>query len=173
MSDQFLAEIRIFPFNFGPRGWQPCNGQILAISQYAALFSLIGTYYGGNGTSNFQLPNLQSNVAIGAGNGPSLSPYVIGEVGGVANVTLTLAEMAAHTHSFSADPVTKKELSTVNGATPSGSTLGNFYSTNAPSVNMNSTMLTPAGNSQQHSNQQPYLALNFCIALSGLFPSRN
>jgi microcystin-dependent protein len=173
MSDQFLAEIRIFPMNFAPYGWQLCNGQILAISQFAALFSLIGTYYGGNGTSNFQLPNLQANVALGAGNGPGLSSYVIGEVGGVPNVTLKVSEMASHPHSFSADPVAKKELSTVNGATPAGSTLGNFYSTVAPTINMNGAMLANAGNGQPHENRQPYLAMNFCIALQGLFPSRN
>jgi microcystin-dependent protein len=173
MSDQFLAEIRIFPMNFAPYGWQLCNGQILAISQFAALFSLIGTYYGGNGTSNFQLPNLQANVALGAGNGPGLSSYVIGEVGGVPNVTLKLNEMASHSHSFSADPVAKKELSTVNGATPAGSTLGNFYSTVTPSATMNAVMLTTAGGGGPHENRQSYLAMNFCIALQGLFPSRN
>jgi microcystin-dependent protein len=173
MSDQFVAEIRIFPFNFAPRGWQLCNGQILAISQNTALFSLIGTFYGGNGTSNFGLPNLQSSVAIGAGNGPGLSPYIIGEIGGVPNVTLKLVEMASHSHSFSADGVTKKELSSVAGASPAGSTLGNFYSTATPSVNMNTLMLATAGNGQPHPNQQPYLAMNFCIALVGLFPSRN
>jgi microcystin-dependent protein len=116
---------------------------------------------------------LQSNVAIGAGSAPGLSPYSIGEVGGAANVTLTQSEMALHTHSFLADPVTKKELSTVNGATPAGSTLGNFYSTVAPSVNMNAQMLATTGSGLPHPNQQPYLALNFCIALVGLFPSRN
>jgi microcystin-dependent protein len=173
MSDQYLAEIRIFPMPFAPRGWQLCNGQILAISQYAALFSLIGTYYGGNGTSTFQLPNLQASVAIGAGQGSGLSPYNIGEIGGAANVTLLLNQMASHTHSFSADPVTKKELSTVNGSTPAGSTLGNFYSTVTPSATMNAAMLSTAGNGQPHENRQPYLAFNFCIALVGIFPSRN
>ena len=173
MSDQFVAEIRIFPMSFAPYGWQLCNGQILAISQFAALFSLIGTSYGGNGTSNFGLPNLQSSVAIGAGQGPGLSNYVIGETGGVPNVTLKLAEMASHSHSFSADPVAKKELSSVANATPSGSTFGNFYSTTTPSVTMNGVMLATAGGGLPHANQQPYLAMNFCIALVGFFPSRN
>ena len=174
MSDQFVAEIRIFTGNFAPRGWAMCNGQLLPIAQNTALFSLIGTFYGGNGVSNFQLPNLQGCVPIGAGSAPGLSPYNIGETGGSPTVTLILNEMPSHPHSFSADPAAKRESGSVVNNSPAAASGGTFfYSTAAPNVSMNPQMLTPTGQTQPHDNMQPYLAVTFCIALTGIFPSRN
>jgi microcystin-dependent protein len=172
MSDQFLAEIRIFPFNFAPRGWAQCNGQILAISQNAALFSLLGTSYGGNGTSNFALPNFQGNVPIHQGTGTGLSPYQVGETGGTLTVTLNGSQIPGHGHTFSGDPNAKKELTGVANAAPAGAPKA-AYSTAAPNITMSPTMLVPAGGNLPHDNMQPYLTLNFCIATSGIFPSRN
>ncbi len=172
MSDQFLAEIRIFPFNFAPFGWQQCNGQILAISQFAALFSLLGTYYGGNGTSNFALPNFQGSVPVHQGTGPGLSPYELGEAGGSTTVTLLANQTPAHSHSFSGDPTAKKEITNVPNAAPAGAG-SPAYSTTAPNTLMAATMLAPVGGNQAHNNMQPYLTLNFCIATTGIFPSRN
>jgi microcystin-dependent protein len=171
MSDQFLAEIRIFPFNFAPRGWAQCNGQLLAISQNTALFSLIGTFYGGNGTSTFALPNFQGNVPVHQGTGVGLSSYTVGETGGSPTVTLLPNQVPGHSHSFSGDPNSKKELTSVSNAAPAGAT--SAYSTAAPNTTMAANMLVPAGGSQPHDNMQPYLTLNFCIATTGIFPSRN
>lgn len=172
MSDQFLAEIRVFPFNFAPRGWAQCNGQILPISQNTALFSLLGTYYGGNGTSNFALPNFQGSVPIHQGTGPGLSPYELGEAGGSTTVTLLANEVPAHGHGFSGDPTAKKEVTNVANAAPAGAG-SPAYSTAPPNTTMSPAMLGPAGGNQPHENMQPYLTLNFCIATTGIFPSRN
>jgi len=170
--DPFLAEIRIFPFNFAPRGWAFCNGQLLSISQNSALFSIIGTFYGGNGTSNFQLPNLQGSVPMDFGSGPGLTPRDLGEASGTPTVNLTSGEMPQHSHSFSADPQAKKEQSTVANNVPAAASGANFYSTAAPNVTMNPQTLPVAGGSQPHDNMQPYLTLNLCIALNGIFPQR-
>lgn len=172
MASPFVAEIRIFPFNFAPRGWAQCNGQLLAISQNTALFSLIGTFYGGNGTSTFALPNFQGSVPVHQGNGVGLSPYTIGETGGSPTVTLLSNQIPAHSHTFSGDPTSKKELTGVANAAPAGAG-SPVYSTAAPNVVMSPAMLAPAGGSQAHDNMQPYLALNFCIATQGIFPARN
>jgi microcystin-dependent protein len=172
MSDQFLGEIRIFPFNFAPYGWQQCNGQILAISQYAALFSLLGTTYGGNGTSTFALPNFQGNVPIHQGNGAGLSPRTLGETGGSPTVTLISNQIPTHNHTFSGDPTAKKEVTNVANAAPAGAG-SPVYSTAAPNTTMAATMLVAVGGNQPHDNMQPYLTLNFCIAMSGIFPARN
>lgn len=174
MSDQFVGEVRPFAFNFAPIGWMICQGQTLAISQYSALFALIGTYYGGNGTTTFQLPNLQSQVPLGQGTGGG-GTYVIGEDGGTENVTVTTSTMPMHTHTFSG----------MNGAPNSAqpaalSALANngtgafFYGppSSLTSLNVNSVSLAPGGGGQPHSNIQPYLAINWCIALSGIFPVR-
>jgi microcystin-dependent protein len=172
MSDQFLGEIRIFPFNFAPTGWQQCNGQILAISQYSALFSLLGTNYGGNGTSNFALPNFQGSVPVHHGQGAGLSPYVVGQTGGSTTVTLLQNQAPTHGHTFSGDSSAKKELSNVTNAAPAGSATP-VYSTVAPNVQMAATMLATAGGNLPHDNLQPYLVLNICIAMVGIYPSRN
>lgn len=175
MSDQFVAEIRIFTGNFAPTGWAACNGQLLAISSNTALFALIGTYYGGNGTSTFGLPNLQGRVPMHAGQGNGLSPHTIGEQGGSPTVTLTLGELAQHNHTFSADPAAKKEQTTVTNNTPAAAETGqSFYSTTTTNLSpMSGQTLTLTGGSGPHDNMQPYLVLNFCIALRGIFPSRN
>jgi len=177
MSDQFLGEIRIFPGGFNPRGWAFCNGQLLSIAQNTALFSIIGTAFGGDGKSTFGLPNLQGSVPLGQGQGPGLSNYVVGDAGGSASVTLTVSTMPSHSHHFNADSAAKKELSNVLDAFPAGSESGSFYSTATPNVTMNAQMLQPAGGTGgttlPHNNVQPYLAVNFCIATTGMFPTRN
>lgn len=175
MSDQFLAEIRIFPFNFEPNGWAFCNGQILPIVQYTALFSLLGTTYGGNGTNNFALPNFQSRGSLGQGMGPGLSQRDLGETGGEQNITLTAQQIPAHTHTPNA-----KSAGTLTS--PSGAIWGepaiarpapNFYATSLGTpVNMAANAIGPAGFSQAHDNMMPYLVLNYCIAMTGIFPPR-
>jgi microcystin-dependent protein len=174
MAEPFVGEIRMFGFNFPPQGWAMCNGQLLPISQNQALFSLIGTFYGGNGTTNFALPNLQSCVAIHQGQGSGLSPYVLGQSGGAENVTLTPAQMPTHTH------LVQCYTGGGNQATPSGNvpaveSTGTSldYSNANPNDTMSPAMLETQGGSQPHPNIQPYLCLNFCIALQGVFPSRN
>jgi microcystin-dependent protein len=169
MSDQYLGEIRMFAGNFAPYGWQLCNGQTLAISSNTALFSIIGTYYGGNGTSTFQLPNLQSRVPIHQGQGLGLSPYILGQQGGTENVTLTTQQMPQHNHTVNA------VAGPPGQDNPSGNLLAKSqtYSNSAASTTMAPTMIGFAGNSQPHANIQPYLAVSFIIALIGRFPSRN
>jgi microcystin-dependent protein len=176
VTDQFLAEIRIFPFNFPPTGWAFCNGQLLPLSQNTALFAILGTFYGGDGKSTFALPNLQSSAPLhaGNGNGPGLSQRVIGEQGGVEFITLLESEIPAHTHQLRANPQ--------NGDSPVPDPSNaiarplntNIYqtTTNANLVAMAPQSLPPAGGSLPHNNMQPYLALNFCIALQGVFPPR-
>jgi len=174
MSEPFLGEIRMFGFSFAPEGWALCNGQILAISQYTALFSLLGTYYGGNGQTTFALPNLQSCVAIHQGRGPSLSPYVLGQTGGVETVTLTTAQMPTHTHLVQCNTGGGNQA-TPSGGLPAVESTGTSldYSNAPPNDSMNSAMIETQGGSQAHPNLQPYLCVNFCIALQGIFPSRN
>jgi microcystin-dependent protein len=171
MANPFLGEIRIMPYNFAPQGWAFCDGQVLAISQFTALFSLLGTTYGGNGTSNFALPDLRGRVAISSGQGPGLSPYNIGQVGGVENVTLTSNTMPQHSHQVVANNG-PGDATRPAGAVPARTGTSNYAS--APDgTAMNAGMLSAAGGGQPHSNLQPYLVLNFCIAMQGIFPSRN
>ena len=179
MADPFVAEIRIFPFNFAPKGWAFCNGQILPLSQNTALFSLLGTTYGGDGKSNFALPNMQGNAPMHPGQGPGLSLHDLGEMGGSETVTLLESEMPAHSHTVAA----KTQNATTNQ--PSGNLLaaGHFGAAQGGSVNYYLTIATPttqlsdnsialAGGDQPHNNLMPYLTLNFCIALQGVFPPR-
>lgn len=173
MSDPFLAEIRLYPFTFAPRNWAFCNGQLLPISQNTALFALLGTTYGGNGQSNFALPNLQGRAAMGPGQGPGLSLRDLGESGGSETVTLTPAEMPAHSHGLSSLPAPADtsspaggSLARVIGAAPYADPAG------APLADMAPQALQPAGGSLPHNNMQPYLAVHFCIAMQGIFPSR-
>ncbi|MCX6921986.1 MAG: tail fiber protein [Verrucomicrobia bacterium] len=174
MASPFLGEIRMFGGNFAPRGWAFCNGQIMSISQNTALFSLLGTTYGGNGTTTFALPNLQSRVPIHWGTGAGLSPYVIGQQAGQENVTLLQSQMPAHTHSLNA---------VTSGGNQAGPT-GNFpavestgtslnYSSGPANTTMNPTAVANAGQSLPVPVVQPYLAVSFIIALAGIFPSRN
>jgi len=175
MSDQFVAEIRIFPFNFAPTGWALCNGQILPINQNTALFSLLGTTYGGNGTSNFALPNLQGSAPLDQGQGPGLSFRDVGETGGETAVTLLQTEMPAHSHQ--AESAASGGLpSPTNNAWASGlKGHPGAYAASNPSTNvqMSPAALSPVGGSLPHNNLPPYLTLNFCIALQGIFPPRS
>ena len=174
MADPFVAEIRIFPFNFAPKGWGFCDGQLLPLSQNTALFSLLGTTYGGDGKSTFALPNLQGSAAMHPGQGPGLSLHDLGETGGSETVTLLESEIPAHSHSilaanFPGDVQTPQP--SVSLARTGG---GNSYQnvTNQNVVSMSPSALTPAGSGAPHNNMQPYLTLNFCIALQGVYPPR-
>jgi microcystin-dependent protein len=181
MSNPFLAEIRIFPFNFAPRGWAFCDGQILPLSQNTALFSLLGTNYGGDGKSNFALPNLQGSAPINAGQGPGLTERFIGEQGGLATVTLLHSEIPAHSHGLVADTSdgttsipTANLIANGNWNDGTGNTGGlQTYTTTAQNVQTLAGDLLPAGGSQPHNNLMPYLTLNFCIALQGVYPPRS
>lgn len=181
MSEPFVAQLSIFPFNFPPKGWAFCDGQLLPISQNTALFSLVGTFYGGNGTSNFALPNLQGMVPIHQGQGPGLEPFDIGESGGEAQVTLLESEVPGHSHALFAESVaatTNSSSGTMLAEGTGGSLRGRFaVNTYAPAGT--ATTLAPAqlnggpGSNLPHNNLQPYLTLNWCIALQGVFPSRS
>jgi microcystin-dependent protein len=171
VSNQYLGEIRIFPYNFAPSGWQFCAGQTLSISQNTALFSLLGTTYGGNGTSTFQLPDLRGRVPLGQGSGPGLQSYVIGEFAGVESVTLSGVQMPTHSH-----PVTASEQKgTSKDAGGHVLALGtkHEFATAPDGTIMNAAMISSAGGSQPHENRQPFLVLTPCIAMQGIFPSRN
>ena len=171
MADPFVAEIRIFPFNFAPKGWAFCDGQILTISQNTALFSLLGTTYGGDGKSNFALPNLQGNAPMHPGQGPGLSLHDLGETGGSETVALLESEIPSHSHAVNA--------SAADGTTgiPSGQLVANGVGVNMYTTTFTATMLNPnavgpVGGDQPHNNMQPYVTLNYCIALQGVFPPR-
>lgn len=177
MSNPFVGEIRIVPFNFAPVGWAMCNGQLLAISQYTALFSLLGTYYGGNGTSNFALPNLQGRAPLDYGQGAGLSNYGIGQTGGETTVTLLASQIPAHTHGVvgnTGNGDANTPASNVWARPHLGKTPINLYSdTLGSGLNMNALALAPTGGSQPHNNLPPYLTLNFIISLQGIFPARS
>jgi microcystin-dependent protein len=171
--DPFVAEIRIFPFNFAPTGWAFCDGQLLPLSQNTALFSLLGTTYGGDGKSNFALPNMQGNAPMHPGQGPGLSLHDLGETGGEQTVTLLQTEIPAHSHSVGAQNVALGGVATPAGNTLSRPASGNLYNLASPSpVAMSPQAILPAGGSGPHNNLQPYLTLNFCIALQGVYPPR-
>jgi microcystin-dependent protein len=171
VSDPFLGEIRMFGFNFAPRGWAFCAGQVLSIAQNTALFALIGTFYGGDGISTFALPDLRSRVGINQGQGAGLSPYVIGESGGLENVTLSTQQLPQHNHPLQVNN------SPAAGDKPAGNVLARTgspaYASSTDGTAMNASMNPFTGGGQPHPNIQPFLALNFCIALQGIFPSRN
>jgi microcystin-dependent protein len=178
MSSPFVAEIRIFPFNFAPTGWAFCDGQLLTISQNTALFSLLGTFYGGDAKVTFGLPNLQGSVAIHttqySGGGP-FGQFDIGQTGGEDFVTLLTSEMPAHSHTVQGDA----NHNNANATSPSGAVPVNANPTNLFSVsttpqlaNMNFAMVSVAGGSLPHNNLMPYLTLNYCIALQGVYPPR-
>jgi microcystin-dependent protein len=176
MSDPFLGQIQPLGFGFAPKGWLQCNGQTLPISQYAALFSLLGTQYGGNGTSTFQLPNLQSRVPMHQGTSPTGNTYVIGEDAGEENVTLLLNNMPLHNHNFLGSSQTGGARSPTNGAalaTVGGGPPTAYYTANAAPQALNPASLASTGGGQPHTNIQPYLAINWCIAMVGVFPTRS
>lgn len=170
--DPFVAEIRIFPFNFAPKGWAFCDGQILPLSQNTALFSLLGTTYGGDGKSNFALPNLQGSAPMHPGQGPGLSLHDLGEIGGSDTVSLLESEIPSHSHALLADVL---DLADTNAVSPNASFAlssgGTLYQSNANAM-LSDQALAPAGGDQPHNNLQPYLTLNFCIALQGVYPPR-
>ncbi len=173
MADPFVAEIRIFPFNFAPKGWAWCDGQLLPISQNTALFSLLGTTYGGDGKSNFALPDLQGRAPMHPGQGPGLSLHDLGETGGSETVTLLESEIPAHTHTLRAS----SDDGDLKAPTPTRSlarSVGGFLYQSPVSnlVNMADQALTPAGGDQPHNNLMPYLTFYFNIALQGVFPPR-
>ncbi len=173
MSDPYIGEIRLFGFNFAPRGWAQCNGQLLAIAQNTALFSILGVTYGGDGRTTFALPNLQGQAALGAGQGPGLSQRTPGESDGQSTVTLINSEMPQHTHLASASTNLGDQAGPANNlwATGAGGRGQNFYASGADVV-MSNQAIGPAGANQPHNNMPPYLALNFCICLAGAYPSR-
>jgi len=191
MADYFVGEIRPFAFNFAPSGFMPCNGQLLSISQFSALFSILGTQYGGNGTTNFALPNIQGSALVNQGQLSGGSNYSMGETAGVPQVTVSQTEIPSHTHSFSAataGPVATEVgvetnapgngvsyLSNLVGKSGAGSNISGFAYETAAAVNtvLAPTSISQAGGSQPHENMPPYLVVSYCIATQGVFPTRN
>jgi len=171
MSEPFIGEIRVFGFNFPPRGWATCAGQLLPIAQNTALFSILGTNFGGNGTTNFALPNLQANVPLHVGAGPGLTPRTVGETGGVPQVTLNVAEMPAHTHAANCNSGHGTSYDPANAVWAADAGGAREYAAGS-NVTMAANALAATGGGQSHSNLQPYLAVNFCIALQGIYPPR-
>jgi microcystin-dependent protein len=194
MSDPFIGQIALFGFNFAPRGWATCAGQIMPLSQNVALFTILGTTYGGNGQTTFALPDLRGSAAIGAGQGRALSEYDLGQTGGAAKVQLSIAQMPQHGHAFvaSTDQATAQSpagnllaraVRPLDGGEAQAPGVGapgpreaqaNFYSPNPQNARtaLAPSAIAPAGGDQPHNNMQPYLALNFCIALLGVMPQR-
>ena len=180
MSNPYLSEIRLMAFSFAPNGWMFCNGQTLPIQQYQALFALLGTTYGGDGIRTFQLPNLQGRVPLHFGSDNVAGTYAIGAVGGEATHTLTIAETPQHTHPVAANnstagsaaPGSSVVLAQAIAVDPPANPAVSVYAVGAPDTSFAGNALQTVGG-QPHPNQQPYLTLNFCIALQGIFPSRN
>ncbi len=175
MSEPFIGEIRLFAGNFAPVGWSFCNGALLSIAEYGALFNLIGTTYGGDGQNTFALPNLQSRVPIHMGAGPG-GPYVQGQVGGAESVTLTSAQVGAHTHTLNAvnsGASAQSPTGALPGLTSSSQTGTALYGTGSSNLTtLTSASIGPSSGGQPHSNIQPYLAISFIIALFGVYPSQ-
>jgi len=176
MSQPFLGQIQPMAFDFAPQYWAQCNGQTMSISQNAALFALLGTMYGGNGVQTFNLPNLQSRVPMHFGTSPGGETYFQGEMSGEENVTLNINMMPMHNHNFlgtsdtggDREPTTGAALATVGGGPPT-----TYYAPSGTPQPLSPTALTPVGGNQPHTNIQPYLTINWCIALSGIFPTRS
>lgn len=173
MSEPFIAEIRIFAGNFAPRGWAFCSGQFLPISQNTALFSILGTIYGGDGETDFALPDLRSRAAMHPGNGPGLTPRTLGERGGANQVTLTEANLPPHRHTHAATAFPANTFTPGPTAVSSRAVGGRPYSTAATDVNLSGDVVENTGGGQAHNNLQPYLGINYIIALIGIFPSRS
>ena len=179
MSDAYIGEIRTFGFNFAPKSWATCSGQLVSIAQNTALFSILGTTYGGNGTTTFALPDLRGRAPIHWGTGVGLANVSLGQVGGEENHLLIQTEMPMHNHTFAATTATatKKPVNNSVFADDVDSQAVDYFAAfNAPNssyVNLNPLSMPAAGGSQPHNNMQPYLVLNICICMFGIFPSRN
>jgi microcystin-dependent protein len=174
MSDPFVGEVQIFGFDFAPRQWALCDGALLPLRQYIGLYPLIGTYYGGDGQTTFRLPNLVNRVAIGQGAGPGLTPRIIADALGTDGHTLTLNEMPAHNHSVTAYNGGNNHVTTPTPTSGFGTTgRGGVYTAanTVPDTLLSPRAMVPAGNNQPHENRQPFMALNYCIALQGVYPS--
>jgi len=174
--DNYLGQILAFGFNFAPKGWAQCNGQLMSISQNSALYSLLGTTFGGDGINTFGLPDLRGRVAINQGSSPGGSSYVMGQVGGQEQVTLSILQIPSHTHTA----VLRGNSEGATSNEPSNKSLGagaNIFNSNPPengeALNINSIQVDPTGGNQPHENMQPYLTVNYCIALQGIYPSRS
>jgi microcystin-dependent protein len=174
VSEPFLGEIRIFPYNFAPRGWAFCQGQLLAISQNTALFSLLGTTYGGNGITTFGLPDLRGRVAVHTGQGPGLSPYDLGQAGGTETVTLTSLQLAPHTHAANCLNANGNQYQPNNAVWAIDAGQNPQYGTTKAAGTMAPNIIGPSGSGggQPHNNIQPYQTLNYVVALQGIFPQR-
>jgi microcystin-dependent protein len=170
MAQPYIGEIRMFAGNFAPVGWELCDGQPLAISENEALFQLIGTTYGGDGESTFNLPNLQSRVPIHMGTGPDGTTYQLAEMAGTEAVTLTMQQIPNHTHAWLASNASASSKQPVGGVP--GITQGDFYTTSISPIAMAPQSITPVGGSQPHENNQPFLCINYIISLFGIFPSQ-
>jgi microcystin-dependent protein len=179
MSDPFIGQITLFPYNFAPLGWADCSGQLLPVQQNPALFAVLGVAYGGDGKTNFALPNLNGRVPVGQGQATGASNYAIGSQGGVETVTLTQGNLPAHTHAFNATTAQATATSPAGAlfatsVTPDGrqSNKGNIYNAASPDTALAASSIAPAGSSLAHNNVQPSLALRYCIAVQGIFPVR-
>ena len=171
-AQPFIGQIMVFAGNFAPQGWAQCNGQLMPISQYDALFSLIGTTYGGDGQTTFALPDLRSRVPIHQGQGPGLSGYVIGQNGGAEAVTLLTTQLPVHTHPAMGNSDAGTNTDPTGGVWASGST-STYIAGASANTNMNPTSISGSGGGQPHDNMLPFLTLNFCIALEGIYPSQS
>lgn len=176
MSDPFIGEIQMFGFQFNPKGWALCNGAVLPIAQNTALFSLLGVTYGGNGQTTFQLPNFVGRAGCEQGQGPGLSGRLLGETFGISTTSLTGAQMPSHNHVINgflpADAAQRSGTPVAGGGlSQPGSTVNKPFASGAPDTTFAPNMLAPNAGNVPHNNQQPYLSLNFCIALQGTFPS--
>lgn len=170
--DPYIGEIRIFAGNFAPNGWALCNGQLMPIASNTPLFSILGTTYGGDGKTTFALPNLMGRAPLHAGAGPGLTPRTLGEMDGEASVTLLTTQMPAHTHAVSCASAANQDAPTNAVWAGTGRGGGNVYATSADGAMLSPQTVTPVGESMPHNNMQPYLGMNYIIALQGVFPPR-
>jgi microcystin-dependent protein len=174
--DPYIGEIRIFAGNFAPKDWALCNGQLMAIVQNTALFSILGTNYGGDGKTTFGLPNLQAATPMSQGSGPGLTPRQVGEVGGSPTVTLTAAQLPGHSHTFGVELGLGDQTAVANNFVAANRNASAFTAPNAPNLNtqpMNAAAIANSGGSQPHNNRQPFLGLTFIICLNGIYPPRS
>lgn len=172
MSTPYIGEIRIYPYEFAPKGWAFCQGQTINIAQNTALFSLFATYYGGNGTTTFGLPDLQGRVAVHVGQGPGLSPYNLGQKGGVEDVTLNSQQIGPHSHPANCLNANGNQYQPLNGVWAVDAAQGKQYGTTKAGTTMAANIIGPSGNNAPHNNIQPYMTLNYCVALAGIYPPR-